>query len=323
MSITEGNQDRHSHRAGTWRQELIQGPWRGAAYWLAPWGLFSLLSFLSKDLFIYLFYVYEYTIVVQMVVSHHVVAGNWTQDLCSLRPCSLLPKDLFMQVHCSCLLDTLEKGIISHYGWLWTTMWLLGFELRTFGRAVRALNFEPSLQPTACFLIEPRTTAQGGPTHNEQSRTPSITKKILYRLATCWILGRHPPPPSPPPPPPPGWGSFLSDDFSLCQADRKLASTITVYLLLGCLSLSFWFRVLSSISEWTQQTLVFSQSHDISVSICHCHPLYMGDQSRDWDMVGTPLTLGYNPGLDFESEGLLCYLGSPSAQDCLSLVLDC
>jgi hypothetical protein len=26
---------------------------------------------------IYLFYVYEYTVAVQMVVSHHVIVGNW------------------------------------------------------------------------------------------------------------------------------------------------------------------------------------------------------------------------------------------------------
>jgi len=36
--------------------------------------------------------------------------------------------------------DTPEEGIRSHYRWLWTTMWLLGFELRTSGRAVSALN---------------------------------------------------------------------------------------------------------------------------------------------------------------------------------------
>jgi hypothetical protein len=36
--------------------------------------------------------------------------------------------------------DTLEEGVKSHYGWLWATMWLLGFELRTFGRAASALN---------------------------------------------------------------------------------------------------------------------------------------------------------------------------------------
>jgi hypothetical protein len=36
----------------------------------------SLSLLFKKDLFIYLFYVYEYTVAVQMVVSHHVVAGN-------------------------------------------------------------------------------------------------------------------------------------------------------------------------------------------------------------------------------------------------------
>ena len=32
------------NRTGTWRQELMQRPWRGAAYWLALHGLLSLLS---------------------------------------------------------------------------------------------------------------------------------------------------------------------------------------------------------------------------------------------------------------------------------------
>ena len=32
-------------KAGTWRQELKQRPWRGAAYWLALHGLLSLLSY--------------------------------------------------------------------------------------------------------------------------------------------------------------------------------------------------------------------------------------------------------------------------------------
>jgi hypothetical protein len=34
LFITKGSQDLNSHRAGTWRQELMQRPWRGAAYWL-------------------------------------------------------------------------------------------------------------------------------------------------------------------------------------------------------------------------------------------------------------------------------------------------
>jgi hypothetical protein len=36
--------------------------------------------------------------------------------------------------------DTPEEGIGSLYRWLWATMWLLGIELRTFGRTVSALN---------------------------------------------------------------------------------------------------------------------------------------------------------------------------------------
>jgi hypothetical protein len=49
--------------------------------------------------------------------------------------------------------DTTEEGIRSHYRWLWATMWLLGIELRTSGRAVLAV--EPSLQPqqTQCYWV--------------------------------------------------------------------------------------------------------------------------------------------------------------------------
>jgi hypothetical protein len=35
LFIIEGSQDRNSSRAGAWRQELTQGTWMGAAYWLA------------------------------------------------------------------------------------------------------------------------------------------------------------------------------------------------------------------------------------------------------------------------------------------------
>jgi hypothetical protein len=38
-------QDRNSSRSGTWRQELMQRPRRSASCWLAPHGLFSLLSY--------------------------------------------------------------------------------------------------------------------------------------------------------------------------------------------------------------------------------------------------------------------------------------
>jgi hypothetical protein len=47
--IFGGSQVRNSNRAGTWRQELMQRPWRGAAYWLAPHGLLSLLCYRTQD----------------------------------------------------------------------------------------------------------------------------------------------------------------------------------------------------------------------------------------------------------------------------------
>jgi hypothetical protein len=68
---------------------------------------------------------------------------------------------LFIWVHCSCLQTHNRRGIRSHCRWLWATMWLLGIELRTSGRAVSALNhwaispaqiiysfFIPSLPPS-------------------------------------------------------------------------------------------------------------------------------------------------------------------------------
>ena len=49
LFITEGSQGRNSNRGGTWMQELMQRPWRGAAYWLAHHGLFSLLYYRTQD----------------------------------------------------------------------------------------------------------------------------------------------------------------------------------------------------------------------------------------------------------------------------------
>jgi hypothetical protein len=49
LFIIEGSQDRNSSRAGTWRQELMLRPRRGAAYSLAPHGLLSLPSYSTQD----------------------------------------------------------------------------------------------------------------------------------------------------------------------------------------------------------------------------------------------------------------------------------
>lgn len=35
--------------ARTWRQEMMQKPWRDAAYWLAPCALLSLLSYTTQN----------------------------------------------------------------------------------------------------------------------------------------------------------------------------------------------------------------------------------------------------------------------------------
>ena len=56
-----------------------------------------------------------------------------------------------MNIQC---LGTPEEGVRSHYGWLWATMWLLGFELRTFGRAVSALTlWAISPAPFFCLFV--------------------------------------------------------------------------------------------------------------------------------------------------------------------------
>jgi hypothetical protein len=49
LFIIEESQHRNSNRAGTWRQELMQRPWRGAAYWVASLGMLSLFSYRTQD----------------------------------------------------------------------------------------------------------------------------------------------------------------------------------------------------------------------------------------------------------------------------------
>jgi hypothetical protein len=45
LFITKGSQGWNLSRPGTWRQELMQRPWRDTAYWLSHHSLLSLLSY--------------------------------------------------------------------------------------------------------------------------------------------------------------------------------------------------------------------------------------------------------------------------------------
>ena len=47
---------------------------------------------------------------------------------------------LCIWIHCRCLQTHQKRAWDPHYRWLWDTMWLLGFELRTIGRTVSAPN---------------------------------------------------------------------------------------------------------------------------------------------------------------------------------------
>jgi hypothetical protein len=60
-------------------------------------------------------------------------------------------------VHCCCLQTHQKRASEPHYRWLWATMWLLGTELRTSERAVRAPDhwaISPALHSVYfCVLI--------------------------------------------------------------------------------------------------------------------------------------------------------------------------
>ena len=47
--IIKSREGRNLSRAGTWRQEQMQRPWRGVGYWLVPDGLLSLLMYRTQD----------------------------------------------------------------------------------------------------------------------------------------------------------------------------------------------------------------------------------------------------------------------------------
>jgi hypothetical protein len=118
-------------------------------------------------------------ILLQMVVSHHVVAGIWTLDL---RKSSrvLLPTEpshqppyyfiyLFLCIlHVYCMPG---KGIRSYCRWLWVTMWLLGIELRTSGRATGALNlWAISPAPKLTLHYKKKNSLQNNSVSSQNSR---------------------------------------------------------------------------------------------------------------------------------------------------------
>ena len=87
---------------------------------------------------------------------------------------------------------TPEEGIRSYYRWLWATMWLLGIELRTSGKAAGALNhWAISLAPLSSIL-------------NFKNFMPTIpAPRKQSRGRQSWVLGqpglqRNPIPPTPP-----------------------------------------------------------------------------------------------------------------------------
>ena len=74
LSIIKESQDRDSNRAGTWRQELMQRPWRSAAYRLASHGLLNLLSYKIQDH-------QPRDTITHNGVGHPPLITNWENDL--------------------------------------------------------------------------------------------------------------------------------------------------------------------------------------------------------------------------------------------------
>jgi hypothetical protein len=79
--------------------------------------------------------------------------------------------------------DTPEEGARSRYGWLWATMWLLGFELLTFGRAV-GCSYPLSHLTSPTIFIKYKNAPQ-----SKKKWVPYIylnhTNYCLYGLCVC------------------------------------------------------------------------------------------------------------------------------------------
>ena len=121
----------------------------------------------SIRLLVCLFNVCEYTVAIQMVVSLHVVAGNWilrtsahSSQLCSLSPSSLRPKDLLIIInkYTVAVFRCTRRGhqislwvVVSHHvvAGIWTQ------DLWKSSQSV-LLPAEPSHQP--CFVFWDRVS---------------------------------------------------------------------------------------------------------------------------------------------------------------------
>jgi hypothetical protein len=66
--------------------------------------------------------------------------GNWGSQSFFVFLKDLFIYFMYVSTPSSLSSDTTEEGIGSHYRWFCATMWLLGFELGTFRRAVSALD---------------------------------------------------------------------------------------------------------------------------------------------------------------------------------------
>jgi hypothetical protein len=49
LFVIEKYADRNSNKTGTWRQKLMQRPWKSSVYCLVPRGLLSLISYRTQD----------------------------------------------------------------------------------------------------------------------------------------------------------------------------------------------------------------------------------------------------------------------------------
>jgi hypothetical protein len=85
-----------------------------------------------------------------------------------------------------------RRDIRSYYRWLWVTMWLLGIELRTSGRAVSALNLPSYLSGLGiCLFIMPERDHFEGFYISGDCREPGVTfrqqRRELRLLGRKWF----------------------------------------------------------------------------------------------------------------------------------------